>query len=212
MEIGLKDTWVRLCSRYTGDSLLIAGYLKEIEDNYGHEKRYYHNLRHIENLIQQLYRAKALISNEDALVFAAFYHDLIYDTTRSDNEEKSAAIARGRLQKLNVPEHTINTCDACILATRMHTRTDETDCNIFTDADLSILGAPMPVYKAYAKQIRMEYSAVPDELYRDGRKNVLERILQMEAIFKTPFFREELETEARKNIRNEIEFPYLSEF
>lgn len=44
--------------------------------------------------------------------------------------------------------------------------TDYTDIsNHFLDADLSILGEPLPIYKSYAARIRQEYSHVPHDVY-----------------------------------------------
>lgn len=212
MEIGLEEQWSRLCSRYIGDSLLITEYWTEIEGNYQSENRHYHNLHHIENLVQQLHNVRTVTQNEDALLFAAFYHDIVYDTTRNDNEEKSADFARRTLHKLNVPEDTINTCIACILATRSHSLSEDTDCNLFTDADLSILGAPWKHYEQYARQIRQEYIAIPEETYRSGRKAVMEKFAIMPAIFKTPYFYEKLEKQARENINKEIGTLALSEY
>ena len=60
----------------------------------------------------------------------------------------------------------------------------ENDINLFTDADLAILGAEPEIYKNYAAAIRQEYSVFPDPIYIPGRKKVLLHFLKMERLFK----------------------------
>jgi predicted metal-dependent HD superfamily phosphohydrolase len=90
-----------------------------------------------------------------------------------------------------------------ILATKEHQRSDD-ETNLFTDADLSVLGADRETYLLYVQQIRAEYSIYPDILYNPGRKKVLEHFLNMENIFKTNEFRTKYESAARKNLEAEI--------
>lgn len=134
-----------------------------------------------------------------------FYHDLIYNASSSGNEEKSAEAAQKRLQQLGVPATKIRNCVDQILATKGHTMSDDTDTNIFTDADLSILGHDSAVYTAYYKNIRKEYSIYPDFMYNPGRKKVLQHFLAMPRIFKTDHFYDTYEAQARINLQAELE-------
>ena len=45
----------------------------------------------------------------------------------------------------------------------------------------------------------------PDMMYKPGRKKLLEHFLAMPHIFKTAFFRERLEVQARENLMRELE-------
>ncbi|MGJ4745117.1 hypothetical protein ACQV5M_02045 [Leptospira sp. SA-E8] len=56
----------------------------------------------------------------------------------------------------------------------------------------------------YSKQIREEYDIYPDELYKPGRKKVLEYFLSMDSIFKTKEYREKKEKQARENLSWEL--------
>jgi len=76
---------------------------------------------------------------------------------------------------------------------------------LFTDADLSILGAEWPIYHNYTDQIRQEYAIYPDFMYKPGRKKVLLHFLKMERIFKTDYFYITFEAQAIKNIKQELE-------
>lgn len=80
---------------------------------------------------------------------------------------------------------------------------DDKEINLFTDADLSILGSVQSVYVNYAKQVRQEYSIYPDFMYRPGRQKVLNHFLQMKKIFKTDVFFNKYEAQARINLQHE---------
>jgi predicted metal-dependent HD superfamily phosphohydrolase len=202
---GLQSIFFSLSGRYTADKQLSDRLWKEIEKAYSGKKRHYHNLIHLEHLYRQLEPVQSEIQDWDMLLFVLFYHDIVYKVSQHDNEEKSAELARERLAELNIPEERMECCVAHILATKGHTIASDPDTNVFTDADLSILGQPQHVYAEYCRQVRQEYAMYPDFLYKPGRKKVLRHFLEMERIFKTAHFYEALEMQARANLRWEIE-------
>ena len=59
-------------------------------------------------------------------------------------------------------------------------------------------------YDKYAAKIRKEYSWVPDDQYRIGRKKVLQDFLNRPRIYFTERAGKELEQQARVNIEREI--------
>ncbi len=201
----LRSIFLSLSSRYTDDKQLSDRLWKEIEKAYSGKKRHYHNLVHLEHLYRQLETIRSETGDWDILLFALFYHDIVYKVSRHDNEEKSAELARERLAELNIPEERTERCVAHILATKGHSIAVDSDTNLFTDADLSILGQPQQVYAEYCLQVRREYAVYPDFLYKPGRKKVLRHFLEMERIFKTAHFYEALEMNARANLRWELE-------
>lgn len=200
----LQQSFTRLAGLYTADSAIINRLWTEIETAYSHPKRHYHTLQHLENLLTQLQEVKPQISDWDTVLFALYYHDIVYKATRKDNEEKSAELARKRLEELQYPADKIARCVAHILATKTHALSEDTDTNLFTDADLGILGADTQTYMRYAAQVRQEYAIYPDFMYNPGRKKVLQHFLRMEHIFKTEYFREKLEGQARRNMELEL--------
>ena len=86
----------------------------------------------------------------------------------------------------------------------MHEPSDNLDTNFFMDADLSILGADKDPYFKYAGQVRKEYKYFPDFLYNPGRKKVLKEFLKMGNIFKTKYFQDKYEEQAKVNITDEL--------
>lgn len=194
-----------VCTRYTSDENLVQELWNEIERTYSAPARHYHTLQHLEHMLRELEYIKDHTGDYDAMLFALFYHDFVYKTTRTDNEAQSALKATERLVRLGVPESCRERSRRMILASATHAIQPDPDINLFTDADLSILGSSPERYKMYTKQVRKEYAAYPGFIYKKGRKKILEHFLQMESLYKTDHFRALYEETARKNIAYEKE-------
>ncbi|HJW18218.1 MAG TPA: hypothetical protein VJ499_13900 [Flavisolibacter sp.] len=200
----MQTTFTNLAARYCSNKRLIEQVWSEIEKSYSNPKRAYHTLSHLQQFYNELESASELIQNREALLFSLFFHDLVYNPLRRDNEERSNIIAENRLATLDVPPALIHTCMALIMATKAHERSEDNDTNIFTDADLSILGQPADVYDAYIAAIRKEYILYSDLLYKPGRKAVVQHFLSQERIFKTDHFFQKYEQQARQNLQREL--------
>lgn len=205
MHADLNNTFAELCSRYTGDEQLVAQLWAELVARYSEKHRHYHTLQHLENLLRELQGVKHFIADWDAVVFCLYYHDVVYNSSKSDNEEMSAQLALERMRSMGVPTDRIDRCWSTILATKAHAIDTNSDINYFTDADLSILGAEPTIYAQYAAQVRKEYSIYPDVMYNMGRKKVLQHFLRMQRIFKTAYFYELYEQPARQNLQRELD-------
>ena len=199
----LKDAFTRLVQRHTDNGNAGIIWL-ELEKAYNAKGRYYHNLSHLENMYAHLLEVKEDVTDWDTLLFSLFYHDVVYNASRKDNEERSAALAVKRLTEIQYPESKTQLCATQIIATKYYEISENADTNLLTDADLSILGASRESYLQYCKNIRKEYSIYPDFLYNPSRKKVLVHFLEMEYIFKTQHFQQKFETRARENIAHEI--------
>lgn len=200
LELIFKET----AGHFSRDATGIDVLWKEIQAAHTHTARRYHNLQHLEHLLHELLPVKAAIGDWDMMVFAISYHDIVYNTLKQDNEEKSSRLAAARLGNLPVPWNRIDACCALIMATQSHKTTPVADASYFTDADLSILGAAPGVYGEYSAQIRKEYKFYPDLAYIPGRRKVLLHFLQMEKIFKTAHFHGLYEKQARHNLQEEF--------
>lgn len=202
----LKETFIGLLKNYTDNDRLTNQLWTEIEKNYSGKKRYYHTLQHLDNLLAQLTEVKGEIQNWETILFTLYYHDIIYNSLKSDNEEKSAELAEERMKQISVSNDTIEFCKNQILATKSHIKSADSDTNYFTDADLSVLGQSWETYTLYYKNVRKEYSIYPDFVYNPGRKKVLNHFLAMDRIYKTDFFYKKFERVSRENILNEIKY------
>lgn len=201
----LKETFTNLLKNYTDEINLINKFWIEIENKYTSNERYYHTLEHLDNFLEQLLDIKTEFKNWESILFGLYYHDIIYDIAKSDNEQKSAEFAEKRMIKISVSGKIIEKCNDLILSTKSHKKSVYLDINYFTDADLSILGQSGNRYEQYCKNVRKEYAIYPDHLYNPGRKKILTYFLSMDRIFKTDFFFHKFEKQARYNIKNELD-------
>lgn len=201
----LKETFIELSTNYADNDHLTNELWTEIEKRYSDKKRHYHTLQHLDNLLAQLTEIKSEIQNWNTILFTLYYHDIVYNSLKSDNEEKSAELAEKRMKQIVVSNDTIKLCKKQILTTKSHIASTDSDTNYFTDADLSILGQPWETYSLYYKNVRKEYSIYPDFVYNPGRKKVLNHFLSMERIFKTEYFYSKYKIQAKQNIQMELE-------
>ncbi len=201
----LKKVHLKLIRKYSKNESLILSLWKEIEFNYSKKNRYYHNLTHLSNLLEELGSVKDNIADFETILFTLFYHDIIYNSLKSDNEEKSTVLAAKRMQQIGVNQSMISKCVDQIKATKSHSVSDNFDTNYFTDADLSVLGSSWNTYQTYYKNVRKEYSIYPTFLYKRGRKKVLKHFLNMDRLYKTKYFFDKLELNAKQNLTKELE-------
>ena len=194
-----------MSENYTDDYSLINELWIEIEKNYTKKKRHYHTLLHLENLLVQLLEVKDKIDSWETVLFTLFYHDIIYNSLKFDNEEQSAKLAEKRMGQIDVPNQIILNCVSQILATKKHNENLNSDTNYFTDADLSVLGQDLETYNSYSQNVRKESSIYPDLIYNPGRKKVLKHFLEMEKIYKTDYFYSKFENQAKQNLQTEFD-------
>ncbi len=200
----LTDIFLHLVKQYSADHELANNMWLEIFTKYSDSKRHYHTIEHLEAMITELKEVKSKIEDWDTVLFAVFYHDIIYKASSSTNEEDSAKLAMQRLSEIKYPTEKIAKCSHLIMATKNHQLSVDTDTNWLTDVDLAVLGQNPEIYQAYADNIREEYTRYPDFLYNSGRKKVLSHFLELDSIFKTEHFTNKYEKQARINIQAEL--------
>lgn len=176
-----------------------------LAEYYSGPGRFYHNLHHVAEVLRLLVTLGVGARRDEAVSFAAWFHDAVYDTRRADNEERSAELAAGWLAQFGAPQETINRVRRLILATKKHEAGNLSRGGLlFLDADLSILGAPEEIYLQYRAAIRKEYAWVEEEVYRRERKRILENFVARERLYFTDELRGRLEAQARLNLRAEL--------
>jgi len=204
MKVDIKSQWFSLASKYTKDDFLINSLWLEISKHYSEKNRYYHTLSHIQNMLHQAKNFEDKIIDFDALLFAIWYHDIIYKSTKKDNEVQSAHFAKTSLENFNVD---IEKIQNLIISTKNHTAIldNNLDNAYLLDFDLSILGSDWEIYKNYTHQIRKEYKIYPNFMYRSGRKKVLRHFLERETLYFTETYQITHENRARQNLEKELE-------
>jgi predicted metal-dependent HD superfamily phosphohydrolase len=191
----LRDRWIQTCGATSHWSF------RDIVRAYSEPHRHYHTLDHLEagfKLMDDLF-PKAT----PAVKLAYWFHDFIYDTHASDNEEKSAWIA-GEFIRGNLNHHGHGAeVASLILATKHHSDVSSENTRILLDVDLSILSEPVEVFNKYEQDIRREYDWVPPEAYKAGRTKVLLSFLDRPAIYHTEAMKPR-EALARDNINRSL--------
>lgn len=203
----IKQTFLQQTTELTNNPALADELWQEIEAAYTEPGRYFHTLTHLEHLLKELTPLKDEMEDWQTLFFSLCYHDVVYDVTQNavlnNNEERSAAFAERHLQQMAYPAEKMERCKQQILATQRHSIAGDKDTNLFTDADLSILGQPWPVYEEYKNNIQKEFQIYPVSIYNTGRRKVLEYFLRMEPLYKTGHFFHLYEERAKENISKE---------
>ncbi|WP_395058401.1 hypothetical protein [Flavobacterium sp.] len=199
----LQNKYTELLLKIGFNEDCIENNWSDLEKAYSTKSRHYHNLNHLKEMIElyEIYKSNLKFPNE--VLYAIFYHDIVYKVTRKDNELRSAEFALSIL-----PEHT--TLDKqlvfdMICTTQLHQQNEIKDTNWLIDFDLKILSKDWEDYKIYFDQIRKEYKIYPNILYKPGRKKALKHFLENDFIFQTAEFRNKYEAKARENIKSEIE-------
>ena len=150
----IREQFLTSLRQFSNDRQLQKKLWRELEEKYSAKTRHYHALDHLNDMVKQLVPFIAAFNNWHAIVFAVAYHDAIYNALRSNNEEKSALLAAERLKSIGVPEECVRKCEQLILATKKHKAADY-ETNLFTDADLSILGSDTVRNHDYLAALRL---------------------------------------------------------
>ncbi len=171
-----RREWRRLTTRLG----LPADRSNQIADllvcRYTEPSRHYHDVRHVVSMLDQAAEQERRFAYPDAVRLAVFFHDLIYEPAKNDNESRSAEDLRETLSETDVPGAIIEKAVVMILATNGHRPTSDSDANLFLDIDMSVLAAPWPDYVRYAEGVMREYTPVYGEAaYRKGRVDLFIR-------------------------------------
>jgi len=147
--------------------------------------RRYHDLAHLAAVLGLVGELGGAAADPDAVRLAAWYHDVVYDPERSDNEEVSAQRARAGLRGL-VTDERLDEVERLVLLTAGHDPAPgDTNGAVLCDADLAVLAAPPESYAAYASAVRLEYGHLGDQEFTSGRIAVLEHLLALPTLYRT---------------------------
>jgi predicted metal-dependent HD superfamily phosphohydrolase len=172
---------------------------------YGEPHRAYHNAAHVAELLGWFDRVADDVGwHQPAEVYLAIvFHDAIYEPGAKDNEARSAAWAEtadfGDGAGVAVDRERVA---ALIELTARHGAIDaaDHDAALLLDSDMAILGAPPAAFAAYDAAIAREYSHVPPDAYRAGRRAFLAGLAAKPRIFLSDYFHARLEAQARANL------------
>lgn len=183
-----------------GDPALHA----ELRRRYAEPQRAYHTLQHITECLDLLQQARGLAQRPAEVELAIWFHDAIYDTSRHDNEQRSAEWARHELCKAGASDEIAGRVHELVMVNWHAAQpVGENQC-LLSDIDLAILGAPPSRFDEYERQVREEYQHVPMSAYKAARSQVLQGFLSRPRIYLTDGFHERREQPARSNIERSL--------
>jgi predicted metal-dependent HD superfamily phosphohydrolase len=178
-----------------------------LEQAYGTAGRAYHTLDHVAEVATEFEHVAAAVGwdRPKEVYLAILFHDAVYVPGASDNESKSAELARRHTARLGVDVERIA---ALIEKTAVHGKLTPADVDrdeaLFLDCDMAILGAAPERFDDYDDAIAEEYSAIPREAYAAGRRAFLERLLSRPRIFLSDHMHARLDAAARANLRRAL--------
>ena len=201
----VMQAWMRLLAHYSeGGDVASAG--SRIIEAYEQPHRHYHDLRHLTEVLLHVDDLAPAARDGDVVRLAAWFHDVVYDPTRTDNEDASAAVAVEVLGDLGLRAASCTAVARLIRLTAAH-EPPPGDCDgaVLCDADLAVLGSEPARYDEYAEGVRHEYAHLPTAVFAAGRADVLRGLAARDPLFRTAAARLRWEARARANMGRELE-------
>jgi predicted metal-dependent HD superfamily phosphohydrolase len=201
-EIG---QWVRTWRELgVGNSPELRRLYGDVLGRYSEPHRHYHTYQHLAECFEKVQDIISLAEHPAEVNVGLWFHDVIYDTQRHDNEERSADWARSAAREFGASAESAQRIYDLIMFTRHTAEPVGIDAQVLVDADLWILGAQPARFQEYEAQVRSEYGWVPDALFRPTRAKILKEFLGRPHLYSTAHFREKYEAQARRNLRHSL--------
>ena len=201
----MQQQWVRLLQPLGVELIPAYAVFDRLVAAYSEPHRFYHTLEHLGEMFRVAGRLP--VADRLSVNLAIWFHDVIYDPTRSDNEERSAIVAGEWLAELPLSPTVIQWVQQLVRATAHGTPppTEDADILCLLDADLAILGSAEARYLRYAEAIRREYAHIPEPEYQAGRAAVLRSFLARSPLYHNRLLQEEGDEPARRNLEAELQ-------
>ncbi len=150
--------------------------LNMLLDIWNEPNRHWHNQEHLFDILEQINTdyddGHISLTEKKKLQMVALFHDIVYDPSRTDNEERSAEF----MVSLSENKESIKDIYQAILDTKTHTSTTPLS-EKFNKYDMSIVERDFDSLLKWEEGIRKEYSMYSDIEYKDGRVKFLESLL-----------------------------------
>lgn len=148
-------------------------------DMWSESHRHFHNIKHLNDLVSQInesYESEKINEKQmELLSLVALFHDIIYEPSRFDNEERSADFFQSLCE--NKADKDILAIKIAILDTKEHESVYPL-CEIFNSFDMNICERSFEELIQWEKEIGSEYIPCFGEFtYKDGRIQFLESLL-----------------------------------
>ncbi|HSN11557.1 MAG TPA: DUF4031 domain-containing protein [Propionibacteriaceae bacterium] len=174
----------------------------ELLTRWSEPHRHYHDVRHLLVTLDALDRIGGEAAESRHVRLAAWFHDAVYAGVAGQDERESAELARRMLVEL--PTRTVSEVVRLVLLTATHDPEPGDDGGAaLCDADLAVLGSIPGRYDVYVRDVRLDYDHVDDASWRLGRTAVLDSLLALDPLYRTPAGAALWEAPARENLARE---------
>jgi predicted metal-dependent HD superfamily phosphohydrolase len=174
----------------------------ELVSRWSQPHRHYHDVRHLAATLEALDLLEDDVAASPVVQLAAWFHDAVYEGVAGVDEEQSADLAERMLGDLPAPD--VDEVVRLVLLTASHDPAPGDQAGAaLCDADLSILGAPPGRYDVYVRDVRLDYDHVDDATWALGRTAVLDSLLSLDPLYRTPLGQELWATRAVENLTRE---------
>jgi len=173
---------------------------------YHQPQRHYHTLDHIKHCLAMFEDCKALVHEPDSLEMAIWFHDVILESGRRDNEARSADLYL-ELSKGVQRDETRQLVKRLIMAT-LHDgdSLEDADCIYMVDIDLSSFGLSWDGFLGDSQDIRAENPHLCDQDYQLNQSGFQRSLLARPRFFLSDFFFDRFEKQARDNLARYFEY------
>lgn len=174
----LSDHWARL-----GLGSAVFG---QLVARWSEPHRHYHDVRHLAVTLlalDELAAGEEPEAGSRAVRLAAWFHDAVYEGVAGADEERSASLAAELLGELPEVDEVVR----LVRLTATHDpEPDDLAGAALCDADLAILGSVPGRYDVYVRDVRLDYDHVDDASWAFGRSVVLDQLLALDPLYRTP--------------------------
>jgi len=152
--------------------------LNMLLDMWNESHRSFHNLDHLNDIIDQINEQSSFglleEKQKEKLYLTALFHDIIYEPTRSDNEERSADFFMNLCHEKTNPD-ILEIRDA-ILDTKEH-KSATPLAESFNEFDMNVVERDFEQLLHWERGIHNEYASFGNDMYKQGRLKFLESLL-----------------------------------
>jgi len=204
----LSDSFHADVAACNGTPADAARWYDRLIQHYTEPQRHYHTTTHLTAMLHCATQHNPAIPDPLTLRLAIYFHDIVYNPQRHDNEAESVRLFNVFAVDVGLDTVIATQVRHYIDCTVSHTVPVESVENVslcyFLDFDLEVLSRSEEAYDVYAAQIALEYAHVSRDAYHSGRSAVLQKFLQRDRLYFTEAFREAHEAQARRNLVREI--------
>lgn len=191
-----------------GKREIIEAWYDELIRAYTGSDRHYHDINHIIDCLNEFDKVKQNIQYPSLMELAIWFHDYVYDTRKSDNEEQSAYHAVNFIADLGMDRMYGMIVQSLIMYTKHCFEPIDDDARYIMDIDLVGFGKSDDIVQRNNANVRAEYNWVDEVVYRKNRRFILKKFLgKAEAgqLYKTEYFNKLYGERALENLSSSVE-------